>query len=281
MSRTTTSADGTRIAYGHTGNGPALVLVDGALCHRGFGPSQKIAAELASEFTVYTYDRRGRGESADADTYAVDREIDDIAAVIDEAGGSACVFGISSGAILALDAANRLPQISRLAIYEPPFAVNTSGNVLPEDFLQRLNEHIAADRRGAAVRQFMHHVGVPRMATTIMALLPMWRKLKAVAHTLPYDITILGDTSSGRPLPTDRWPALEIPTLVMHGSKSPKGMADGVIALAATLGGSEHRVLEGQTHMVKPTALAPALRHFYAGEPRPITPDGGDRVTAG
>lgn len=270
---TVTSADGTSIAYEALGSGPPLVLVDGALCHRGFGPGTKLARELASRFTVYTYDRRGRGDSGDGDSYAVEREVEDIAALIEQAGGEALVCGTSSGAVLALDAASRLSQITQLALYEPPLVVDPSGNVLPEDFLERLEQHIAAGRRGAAVKQFMAHVGAPRIAIAGMRLTPVWPKLKAVAHTLPYDITILGDTSSGRPLPADRWSSVAAPTLVMHGSRSPAGMAAGTTALAGILSRGELRVLDGQTHMVKPTVLAPAVAAFFeSNTPSPQGP---------
>src|SRR5436190_17263598 len=112
------SSDGTNIAYEKSGEGPAVVLVDGALCSRRFGPAEKLAAALSDRFTVYTYDRRGRGESGDTKPYAVEREVEDLKAVIDAAGGSACVCGVSSGAVLALEAANRSDRITKLAMYE-------------------------------------------------------------------------------------------------------------------------------------------------------------------
>jgi pimeloyl-ACP methyl ester carboxylesterase len=263
------SSDGTSIAYEQIGTGPSLVLVDGALCHRTFGPSAKLARELAPRFTVYVYDRRGRGVSGDGNPYAVEREVEDLAAVIERAGGSAFVYGCSTGAHLALDAASRLSQIERLAVYEPPIVVDPSGNVLPADFLERLEQHLSVGRRSAAVKQFLTHVGTPRPAIAVMRRLPVWSKLTAVAHTLPYDIALLGDTNSGRSLSTDRWSTIAAPTLVMHGGKSPHWMAAGVTALAAALGGVEHRVLERQTHMVKPGALAPALTAHFDTEPGP------------
>ena len=128
------SSDGTPIAYETAGDGPPVILVDGALCYRASGPSAPLAALLAEHFTVFTYDRRGRGESGDTAPYAVEREVEDIAALIDEAGGSACVYGISSGAALALEAANRGLGIERLVVYEAPFIVDDSRAPLPYDF---------------------------------------------------------------------------------------------------------------------------------------------------
>ena len=257
--RTITSADGTRIAYETTGSGPALILVDGALCSRDFGPARKLAARLAGQFTVTIYDRRGRGESGPGTPWALEREVEDLAALIEAAGGEAGVFGISSGAALALEAADRLPGITALAVYEPPFAVDPSGNVLPDGFIERVE---AADRP-QALKLFMRMVGTPRIFTAIMPLTPMWKKLKAVAHTLPYDLRILGDDASGRPLPADRWARISAPTLAMAGGKSPQWMRDGAHAVAGVAGGA-YRTLPGQTHMVKPQALAPELIEFFA-----------------
>jgi pimeloyl-ACP methyl ester carboxylesterase len=278
-----TSADGTRIAYETTGSGPAVILVDGALCHRAFGPSRKLAAALAGHFTVTIYDRRGRGDSDDPRDATLEREIEDIAALIDASGGTAAVFGISSGAALALEAADRLPGITALAVYEPPFVVDPSGNVIPDGFVERVE---AADR-SQALKLFMRLVGTPRIFTAIMPLLPMWKRLKAVAHTLPYDLRILGDNASGRPLPADRWPRISAPVLAMAGGKSPEWMRESAQAVAHVAGGA-YATLPGQTHMVKPAALAPELIEFFAqpvtrtaGHTSPHTPRSSpERVTA-
>jgi pimeloyl-ACP methyl ester carboxylesterase len=253
------SADGTRIAYETTGSGPALILVDGALCHRAFGPSRKLATALAGHFTVTIYDRRGRGDSGPGTPWALEREVEDLAGLIEAAGGEAAVFGISSGAALALEAADRLPGVTALAVYEPPFVVDPSGNVVPDDFVQRLE---AADRPGA-LKLFMRRVGTPRTFTAIMPLLPMWSKLKAVAHTLPNDFRILGADAAGRPLPADRWPRISAPVLAMAGGKSPEWMRTSAQAVADVVGGA-YATLPGQTHMVKPQALVPELIEFFA-----------------
>lgn len=261
--RTVTSRDGTAIAFSRSGDGPPLVLVDGALCHRSMGPSSRLAALLARNHTVFTYDRRGRGESGDTAPYAAEREIDDLEAVIDEAGGSAGVWGISSGAALALEAAHRGAGITRLALYEPPFIVDDSRPPIPADIVSQLDAQIGSGRRSDAVRLFLRQMGAPRPVIAVMRLLPLWSRLTQVAHTLPYDLTILAPYQKGTELPEGRWADVTIPTLVMVGGKSPTWFHHGTRALADTLPNTQHRVVEGQTHNVKAKALAPALTEFF------------------
>lgn len=265
---TTTSKDGTLIAYERTGSGPAVILVDGALCYRGSGPARPLAAALAGHFTVYTYDRRGRGESGNTLPYAVDREVEDLAAVLEAAGGTAHLYGISSGAALSLEAANVLSGFVSLALYEFPTAVDSSGPVRPADYIPTMDALIAADKRGATLKMFMRTVGVPTPVLLVMQLLPVWSKLKRVAHTLPYDMRVLGDTGSGRPLPTDRWTSATLPTLAMDGGKSPQSMRDGMRQLADILPDSDYRTLPGQTHMLKPDAVTPVLTEFFQSHQR-------------
>jgi pimeloyl-ACP methyl ester carboxylesterase len=260
---TALSRDGTPIAYTRSGDGPPVIVVDGALCYRASGPSGPLAAELAPLFTVLTYDRRGRGESGDAAGYAVEREVEDIEALINEAGGWAYVYGSSSGAVRALEAAARLEGVRKLALYEAPFVVDDSGPVRPDDYLDRLDALVAGDRRAAAVSMFMRTVGVPAVVVAMMRLMPAWPKLKRVAHTLPYDFRVLGDTGSGRPLPADRWASVTAPALVMDGGKSPAYLRNGMRALAEVLVVAEYRTLEGQTHLLKPRAVAPVLVDFF------------------
>lgn len=263
-----TSRDGTRIAYERVGSGDPLVLVDGALCHRASGPNRPLAEQLADRFTVYTYDRRGRGESGDRGPYQVEREVEDLEAVIGAAGGSAHVYGISSGGVLALEAAVRLDSIRRLALYELPFVVDGTREPIPAGFAAHLGGLVAAGRRGEAVRYFMTEgVRVPAVFVALMRVMPAWSRLKAVAHTLPYDATLLGpETGAGRGLPEDRWAGLDVPAVVIGGSKSPEWMRNSVAALAGLLG-AEHRVLEGQTHIVKPKAIAPVIAEFLGAAP--------------
>lgn len=265
------SKDGTAIAVDRTGSGPALVFVDGAMCYRASGPSQPMAAALAGHFTVFTYDRRGRGDSSDSGPYDVQREVDDLEAVIREAGGQAVVLGVSSGAALALEAASRGVPITRLALYEAPFIVDGSRPALSDDFVPQMNTALASGRRADAVKMFMKLVGVPGVFIMLMRLMPAWSRLTAVAHTLPYDLAIVGPYQKGRPLPATRWSAATMPTLVMDGGKSPDWMRNATRALAGVLPNATYRTLDGQTHMIKPKALAPPLVQFFRnGAPNPV-----------
>jgi pimeloyl-ACP methyl ester carboxylesterase len=262
---TTRSTDGTAIAYETCGEGPPLILVDGALCYRKMGPSRALSEVLSEHFTVISYDRRGRGESADTAPYSVEREVEDLGALIAAAGGSAYVCGFSSGAVLALEAAARGLPITALALYEPPFIVDDSRPPAAADYVERLKTLLASNRRGDAVRLFMRHVGMPAPLVSLMRLMPAWGKLKRVAHTLPYDGEIMGDTQLGRPLPAARWPGTKVKTLVIVGGKSPAFFHTGTTMLADLLPNAEHRVLDGQTHMVKAKVLGPALIDYWAG----------------
>jgi pimeloyl-ACP methyl ester carboxylesterase len=264
------SKDGTAIAVERIGRGPALVFVDGAMCYRASGPSQPMATALAEHFTVFTYDRRGRGDSADTRPYDVQREIDDLEAVIHEAGGQAVVFGVSSGAALALEAASRGAAISRLALYEAPFIVDTTRSPMSDDFLAQVNAALASGRRGDAVKMFMTFVGVPRIFIMLMRVMPAWTNLTAVAHTLPYDFSIVGPHQKGQPLPSSRWSTATMPTLVMDGGKSPTWIRNATRALAGVLPNAIYRTIDGQTHMVKPKALAPPLIEFFRTDSQPL-----------
>jgi pimeloyl-ACP methyl ester carboxylesterase len=265
---TVRSGDGTSIAFTKAGQGPPLILVDGALCSRSFGPMPKLAAQLAPRFTVYTYDRRGRGASGDKPPYAPDREVDDIEALTAVAGENGTVFvhGTSSGAALALEAAKRIPAIARLALYEPPFIVDGTRTPLPDDYLPKLRQLVAEGRRGDAVKMFMRFVGTPAIFTAVMPLTPVWSKLKAAAPTLPYDIAILHDHQRGKPLTAAEWAEVKAPTLVAAGGKSPAWMTNGTRALAAALPDARYQTLSGQNHMVKPQAIAPVLTEFLLNE---------------
>jgi pimeloyl-ACP methyl ester carboxylesterase len=258
-----TSRDGTHIAYDELGEGPPLVLVGGAFNTRTFGPNGGLAPLLAERFTVINYDRRGRGDSTDTAPYSVEREIEDLEALIAEAGGSAHVFGISSGAALAMEAANRGLAIDKLALYEAPFVVDDSRAPVPDDYLERLEGMVASDRRSDAIRLFMRQgVGVPAVFVAMMRIMPAWSKLKAVAPTVIYDAALVDDYQKGRPLPTDMWTSVTMPTLVAVGGKSPDWMRNAMRALADVLD-ARHSTLEGQTHIVKPEALAPVLVEFF------------------
>lgn len=261
---TVKSKDGTTIAYEKKGSGPALILVDGAMCYRKSGPNAALAEQLAPYFTVYTYDRRGRGESTDTAPYTIEREIEDLEALVNAAGGSVFLYGISSGGALALEAAQRIPGVKKLALYELPFIVDDSRPPLPADNVAVFDRLIADSRRGDAVARFMKQVEVPSFFVFLMRFMPVWKTLTSIAHTLPYDLSLTWDKQLGKPLPKDRWTQATIPTIVMDGGKSPIWMRNGMKALSTVLPNAKYRTLDGQTHILKAEAVTPVLREFFA-----------------
>lgn len=256
-----TSLDGTDIAYSTAGDGPPVVLVDGALSHRAFGPMPALAALLEPHFTVFTYDRRGRGLSGDARSYAVAREVEDLDAVIGAAGGSARVFGLSSGAALALEAAAAGLPITRLALYEPPFTVDAGDPEEERAYRRRLDDLLADDRRGDAVAWFLANAGVPDEALAEMRNDASWTEFEALAPTLAYDHDVLGDGG----VPRNRAARITAPTLVAHGALSPDFFRDAAHATADAIPDGRHLSLDGQA-WGRPAAeaLAPVLIDFFS-----------------
>lgn len=236
-----TSKDGTRIAFERSGEGSPVILISAALSDRS-GTAQ-LAALLAESFTVINYDRRGRGDSGDTPPYAVEREIEDIEALIDKAGGEAALFGSSAGAVLALEAANRLPtKVTEVALYEPPFVIDDSRPRVPEDYVEHVARLVEADRRGDAVEYFMTEaVGVPAEFVAQMKAAPMWAGMEELAHTLAYDGRVVEGTQTGKPLPTGRWDGISSPTLVLSGGNSEAYFHDAARALADLLPEAQHR----------------------------------------
>ncbi|MQY08962.1 alpha/beta fold hydrolase [Actinomadura macrotermitis] len=256
------SADGTVIAFDRLGDGPPLVLVSGASCDHQVHTA--LAAGLAEHFTVVNYDRRGRGESGDTPPYAVEREIDDIAAVIDAAGGGpAHLFGASSGATLTLHAAAAGLPVTRLALWEPPFALDDEAARAWLELRATLEGLIAAGRNGDAVETFMLNVGVPPQLVAGMKGSPAWPGLERIAPTLAYDGAVQGD---GRP-PHHLFPKITMPVLVLEGEESPEDMRRSAQALLAALPGARHAVLKGQGHQFAPELMVPALVEFFS---RPV-----------
>jgi pimeloyl-ACP methyl ester carboxylesterase len=257
---TVTSKDGTKIAYEKQGAGPAVILVDGALCYRSFGPMGHLAGLLAPRFTVYTYDRRGRGDSGSGKPFAVEREVEDIDALIQEAGGSAWVYGISSGACLAMEAALKLgSKVKKLAMYEPPYNNDDAARQEWKEYRKQLDAAVAADRRGDAVVLFMKLVGTPEEQIAGMRNSPVWPMFEAVAPTLVYDAAAMGEDRS---VPVKRAANVGVPTLVMNGTVIPF-MLNTANTLAKAIPNAQHRTLEGQSHDVNPEALTPQLVEFF------------------
>jgi pimeloyl-ACP methyl ester carboxylesterase len=257
---TVKSKDGTSIAYDRAGEGPAVIIVDGALSTRG--GKADLARLLSERFTVYRYDRRGRGDSGDTQPYAADREIEDIDTLIDAAGGSAFLYGHSSGGCLAMEATVELSgKVGKLAIYEAPYNDDPVAQKAWGEYLISLTELLASGRRGDAVALFMALVGTPAAQIEGMRQAPFWAGLEAIAPTLAYDHTaILGKHGS---IPTERAARTRVPTLVMSGTRGLPFMLETAKKLSRTIPAAELRTMDGQAHDVHAEVLAPVLAEFF------------------
>ena len=254
-----TSADGTDIAIDRIGAGPPVILVCGGSVDRMSNAG--LAQHLARHFTVLNYDRRGRGDSGDTPPYAVEREVEDIQAVAGAAGGSAFLHGSSSGAALAMEASIQLDAITKLAMWEPPF-IPEGGPRPPEDTVKTFTDLVESGRRGDAVEFFMAKVvGLPPEFIESARGAPFWPQQEALAHTLAYDASVMGDYS----IPTERAASVQVPTIVVAGGADFPWMPETAKTLAAAIPGAEVRQLEGQGHNVDPAVLAPVLIEFFSG----------------
>lgn len=264
-----TSKDGTIIGYDVRGSGPAIVLVDGAMCYReGNSPMPELAKLLADDFTVYTYDRRGRGESGDVQPYDMQREIEDIEALVNVAGGAAGLYGISSGAILATYAASALnDKITKLAVYEAPLVLDETRPIIPDTYVDDLKRLIASGKRGEAVQLFMKDaIGMPGMLVKIMPWFPGWSKGLSIAHTLVYDGIITKMATDGRELVARHWANATMSVLVTAGGKSSPWIQNGNTLFAQTFRDAQFQIIPGQNHMLKPAMHAPVIRAFFSAE---------------
>ncbi|KEO84118.1 alpha/beta fold hydrolase [Tumebacillus flagellatus] len=263
-----TSKDGTKIAYDKAGHGPALILVTGAFSYRKFPGVVQLANLLADHFTIYNYDRRGRGDSGDTQPYVVEREIEDLQALIEAAGGSAYVWGLSSGAALALQAAARGANITKLALHEPPFVVDAAGHMPPKDFTAHVTELIASNRRSDAVQYFMTQgMGAPQFVVRLMRIMPgVWSKLLDVAHTLPYEAALLDGYLDAKPLPRNSWNSITMQTLVLEGTESPTALRHAAKELAEVLPHAQLLSKKGLGHTKKLNSkrISKELAAFFA-----------------
>ncbi|WRZ90401.1 alpha/beta hydrolase [Streptomyces sp. NBC_01007] len=257
MDKKTISRDGTPIAYERHGDGPTVVLVGGAMCTGA--TLAPLAEALSDRFGAITYDRRGRGASGDTAPFAVAREVEDIAALIEASGGSTALYGISSGGALALEAtASGLP-VREVAVYETPFAVDEGAGKQRAEYTERLTELLGQDRRGDAVELFLSLVGTPPEMIAGVRMSHAWPGMEAIAPTLAYDNAALGDSR----VPRERLAALSVPLLSIAGDASPPWMREATRAVAEAAPNGSYRTLEGQTHMVDPLVLAPVLAEFF------------------
>lgn len=253
--RIATSKDGTDLAYDVSGDGPALVYITGATCFRRFRPIVADVELFATEFTVYSYDRRGRGDSGDVQPYAIEREVDDIESIVDAAGGHAILYGHSSGAALALEAAARMPdKIDRVVIYDAPYAHDEAEQVSYAQLAEKVRVLLSENANGRALKTFLRGIGMPRVFIALLPLIPGWKTMKALAPTLMYDIAITETLP-----PVQRFTGIDVPVQVVAGEKSPPELHQVARALAAAVPRSTYRLLAGQDHMVSAKVLLPIL----------------------
>lgn len=259
---TFTSRDGTRIAYDVRGSGPAVILIDGAWCGRNMGPMPKLAPLLAPYFTVYNYDRRSRGDSSVSTDYSPDREYEDLAALIDIAGGSASLYGTSSGAALALFATARGLPVDRLALFEPPFTDVPGGKPMPRGYQAEVERLVAEDRRADLAKFFMvKMIGMPAIMMPLMRLNPAWKAMLHNAPSLPHDTAVM----EGYGFPTEVARSIRVPTIVMSGDKTFKQLKEPVRLARETIPGARFASLPGQSHDAAAEIVAPVLIDFFTG----------------
>lgn len=264
--QTVTSKDGAKIAFDKVGSGPAVILVNGAMSYRAFDPTLGQLAELLGKhFTAYNYDRRGRGESTDTKPFSKGREIEDIQALIEDAGGTAMLFGISSGGAVVLETAAVTPGVTKVAVYEAPFIVDDSRQPLL-NYAGHTTKLVEDGKLDELVEYFMTTVaGVPAEYIGSMKQdQSMWGGMKAIAPTIPYDAAFVSEFMQGKPLSADYWAKVKVPVLVTDGGASPAWFHNAADALAKVLPHASRQTLEGQTHMVDPKVLAPVMIEFFS-----------------
>ncbi|MEU3104952.1 alpha/beta fold hydrolase [Streptomyces griseoflavus] len=259
MDKNITSRDGTSLAYESAGRGSAIVLVSGAMSTGA--TVAPLAAPLSERFRVVVYDRRGRGASGDTAPYAVEREVEDLAALIEAVGGEAALYGVSSGGALALRAAASGLPVRHVAVYETPFA--TSAEDLDERarYTGELTAALAEGRRGDAVELFLRLTGLGEAVIRGARQSPMWAAMESMAASLAYDDAVMGDGS----VPRELLAGIGVPVLSIAGDASPAWMREAARAIAEAVPRGTYRALGGQTHMVEPDVLAPVLADFFKG----------------
>lgn len=260
--KTTRSKDGTTIAYDVYGSGPALVYITGASCFRSFLPVARDAKAFAREFTVYSYDRRGRGDSGDTAPWAVEREVEDIEVLIDAAGGTPSLYGHSSGAVLALEAALRLgDKVRGVVLYDASYVHDEAEKAEYGQLSQEVNRLLADGKHAAAMKGFLKGIGMPKVFVALLPLFPGWRTMKALAPTLAYDIALTGDVP-----PVQRAAEVAVPTQILVGQKSPASLHNVARQLTNAISNARFAELTGQDHVVSAKAVLPRLVGFLKHE---------------
>lgn len=259
-----TSADGTSIAYDVYGEGEPIIMVEGAFCGRHFGPTAKLATELGKQFRVYHYDRRARGDSSPSADYRMERELEDLRAMLEVAGGKAGLVGFSSGACLTLEAAAAHLPLTRIAFYEPPYMVGPKARKVPATYREDIQRLVAGGKHGDAVAYFMTKlIGMPSIFLLPMKFSKMWPTLSAQAPSLPFDM----EAVNGFAPPEARLKGIDVPALAIYGGKTMPVLKDSTSLCSRLIPGADLVVLPGQTHEVKPEAIAPHLVDFFHGVP--------------
>jgi pimeloyl-ACP methyl ester carboxylesterase len=263
--KTIQSKDGTRLAYDVYGSGPALIYITGASCFRSFWPIVQDAKAFAKEFTVYNYDRRGRGDSTDTPPYAVEREVEDIEALIDAAGGKASLYGHSSGAVLALEAALRLgDKVDKVVMYDPSYVHDEAEKSQYNNLSLQVHKLLQDGKNAQAMTTFLKGIGMPKLFVYLIRFMPGWKTMVALAPTLAYDIALTRDLP-----PVDRASQVSVPVQVMVGEKSPASIHNVASQLTKAIPGAAFIQLAGQDHMVSAKALLPVLASFLKSQPEP------------
>ena len=265
---TVTSKDGTTIAFDKVGSGPAVILINGAIAYRRAFQDrtlEQLAELLSGHFTVYNYDRRGRGESGDTLPFSKQREIEDVQALIEDAGGKAMVIGFSSGGAVTLETTAATPGITKAVVYEVPFIVDDGRQPVPDDYAEQLMKLGSAGKRDEAVEYFAKYaLGIPDEYIGGMKQdQATWSGMTGVAHTIAYDAAFVGAFMRGKPLPADHWTKVTVPVLVVDGGASDAWMHHTADALAEVLPNASRQTLAGQTHSVDPKVLAPVIMEFF------------------
>lgn len=253
------SKDGTKLAYNKTGAGPPLIYITGASCFRSFSPILKAVKVFSQHFTVYNYDRRGRGDSSDTAPYTVSKEVDDLEALIDACGGKAFLYGHSSGAVLALEAALRLEEkIDQVIVYDPPYVHTKSYKANYQALAEEVMVQLSQKNNKQAMKTFLSGIGMPKFFVWFLPLFPGWRTMHTLAPTLAYDIELTKDFP-----PLDRFKEIKLPTLVLVGSKSPESIRVVGEEIAKAIPNAAFEKVAGQDHMINAKVLLPKFIRFF------------------
>lgn len=256
------SKDGTKIAYDVTGSGPVMIYITGATCFRNFFPILDDVKILSKNLTVYNYDRRGRGDSSDTMPYSIEKEIEDLEALIQVVGSKVFLYGHSSGAILALNAALKLRKtIEKIVVYDPPYVHTEKEKFNYQDLAKNVLIKLSEGKNKHAMRKFLVGIGMPKFFVWLLPLFPGWKTMHTLAPTLAYDIELSKDYP-----PIELFRKIHIPTLVLVGSKSPERIRTSGTQIAAAISNSDFKEMQGQDHMVSAKALLPILVQFFGGD---------------